>query len=277
MKEILVIGDTGAQGLRIVKTLSSSKCFAVKVLTRDVNSSHTQQIAKFPNVTLVKNTQGSQINLHTAFQSHYVYASTYFELKNANQNERYHWGHNGAIGRAAEYIIAQRQAGLNISIITTRHYMKMLIDAMFLPKRQPDKPFVWANPASISLLWLFDNLSESARLDLRVATEEINFVGMTAVFTKMTGKKGAHKYLPLEEYLPLAEPYPNALTCFIYGGRGCRVRDMQLLDRILPNRIKFPEDWMRKAEYTRQRKNILKGVEDLKKKVQLIGQSAGSS
>lgn len=150
-------------------------------------------------------------------------------------------------------------------------------------------------------LWLFDNLSESAGLDLKVATEEINFADIAAVFTKVTGKKGVHKYLPLEEYLPLAEPYPNAPANFVAGPNAIRddssmtwrqnfsawwrywgeglpqPRDMQLLDRIQPNRIKGLEDWMRKVEYTGQQRNILKGIEDLKKNAQLMGQSAGSS
>ena len=86
---------------------------------------------------------------------HYVYAGTDFALKNANWNEHYHWGHNDAKGRVAEFILAQGQTGMKSSIITTGPYMDMLLDGMFVPKEQPDGSFVWANPASMSpsLIW----------------------------------------------------------------------------------------------------------------------------
>lgn len=150
-------------------------------------------------------------------------------------------------------------------------------------------------------LWLFENLLESAGLDLRVTTDEVSFADIAVVFTKVTGKKGVHKYLPLEEYLPLAEPYPNAPANFVAGPNAIRdessmtwrqnfsawwrywgeginpPRDMQLLDRIHPNRIRNLEDWMRKVHYNGQRRNILKGVEDLKKQAQLLELSTGSS
>jgi hypothetical protein len=80
---------------------------------------------------------------------HYVYATVDFALKDANWKEDYHWGHNDAKGRVADYILAQGQEGIRSSLITTGPYMDMLSDGMFLPQEQADGSFVWANPASM--------------------------------------------------------------------------------------------------------------------------------
>jgi hypothetical protein len=255
---------------------------------------------------------------------HYVYACTDFALKHANWDENYHWGHNDAKGRVAEYILAQGQDGMKTSVLTTGPYMNMLWDGMFVPTQQPDGTFVWVNPASKSLyptlyarhrwliinldgsetgkiplialedighysLWLFNNLPESAGMNLKVATDEVSFADIAAVFTEVTGKKGVHQYMPLEEYLPLAEPFPGALANFAAGpnavrddstmtwrqnfsvwwrywgeGRAER-RDFTLLNRIHPGRIKSLGEWMKMAHYDGSRKNVLKGAEDLKR------------
>jgi hypothetical protein len=164
----------------------------VKVLTRDANSSRAQKIAKLPNVTLIEGKQDNQKDLHKAFHGvygawvntdgftlgeknelfygcrayeiarhegvqHYVYASTDFALKRANWNERYHWGHNDAKGRVADYILAQGQEGMKSSILTTGPYMEMLFDGMFVPSEQADGSMLWANPAGMSPrpCWLY--------------------------------------------------------------------------------------------------------------------------
>ncbi|KAH7085490.1 NmrA family protein [Paraphoma chrysanthemicola] len=340
MKEILVIGGTGAQGLPVVKAISSSKGFSARVLTRDAKSTRATELAKLPKVSLIEGRQDSQEDLHRAFRGvygawvntdgftlgeknelfygcrayeiarhegvqHYVYSNADFALKDANWNEDYHWGHNDAKGRVTEYILAQGQEGMRSSIISTGPYMDMLFDAMFLPEEQADGSFLWANPAKsgkfplIALrdmghysLWLFENIEESAGMNLRVTTDEISFQDIVATFTKVTGKKGVHKHLDFEEYFPLTEPFPGALANWAAGpdaprdessmtyrqnftawwkfwGEGmARPRDLQLLDRIHPQRIKSLEEWMRIVEYDGKRKSILKGVEDLQRQAQ---------
>ncbi|KAH7095144.1 NmrA family protein [Paraphoma chrysanthemicola] len=340
MKEILVIGGTGAQGLPVVKAISSSKEFSARVLTRDAKSTRATELAKLPKVSLVEGRQDSQEDLHRAFRGvygawvntdgftlgeknelfygcrayeiarhegvqHYVYASTDFALKDANWNENYHWGHNDAKGRVTEYILAQGQEGMRSSILTTGPYMDMLLDGMFVPDEQADGSFLWANPAKsgkiplIALqdvghysLWLFENIAESAGMNLKVTTDEISFQDIAATFTKVTGKKGVHKYLDFEEYFAFNEPYPGALANWAAGpnaprdeasmtyrqnftawwkfwGEGVvQPRDLQLLDRIHPQRIKSLEEWMRIFEYDGKRKSILKGVEDLYRQAQ---------
>jgi hypothetical protein len=147
-------------------------------------------------------------------------------------------------------------------------------------------------------LWLFDNPQESAGMDLKVATDEVSFTDIAAVFTDVTGKKGVHKHLPLAEWLPIAEPFPDAPANFAAGpniirdeatmpwrenfsawwrfwGEGmAEPRDARLLDRIHPTRVKSLGEWMKKVYYDGQPKTILKGVEDLKKQALLLQRGA---
>lgn len=153
------------------------------MLTRDSGSSRARYLAALPNVTLIEGRQDNQKDLHAAFRGvygawvntdgftlgeknelfygirayeiarhegvqHYIYACTDYALKNANWDEKYHWGHNDAKGRVGEFILAQDQKGMKSSLITTGPYMEMLIDGLFVPKEQPDGSLMWINPAS---------------------------------------------------------------------------------------------------------------------------------
>lgn len=162
-------------------------------------------------------------------------------------------------------------------------------------------PLICLDDVGSYSLWLFDNPQESAGLDLKVATDEVSFADIAAVFTKVTGTKGVHKRLPLEEWLSIAEPYPNAPANFSAGPNIVRdeatmpwrenfsawwrfwsetkaePRDWRLLDRIHPTRVKSLEEWMRKVHYAGQPKSVLKEVEGLKKQTLLLQHGASSS
>lgn len=153
------------------------------MLTRDTNSERAQELARLLNVTLIQGAQDNQKDLHRAFKGvwgawvntdgftigeknelfygirayeiarhervqHYVYASTDYALKDANWDEKYHWGHNDSKGRVTEFILAQGQKGMLSSILTTGPYMDMLFGGIFMPEEQADGSFLWANPAS---------------------------------------------------------------------------------------------------------------------------------
>ncbi|KAM0456675.1 hypothetical protein ACHAO4_003706 [Trichoderma viride] len=335
-KEILVIGGTGAQGIPVVKSLSESKRYRVRVLTRNSKSRRSLELATLPNVTLVEGSQDNLEDLQRAFEGvygawvnldgftlgeknegfygvrayemarhhglkHYVWANTDYALRKAGWDEKYHWGHNDAKGRIGDLILSHGQEGMKTTLFTTGPYMNMLFDGMYVPKEQDDGSFVWANPASngkiplIALedvgvynLWIFDNPQKSAGLDLEVATDQVSMADIAETFTKVTGKKGVHKKLPLDEYLDLAEPYPNAYANWAAGpdvvrdkdmmtwrqnftawwrywseGKGA-TRDMALLDKIHPRRIKTLEEWMRSVNYDGKQRAVMKGLEDLR-------------
>ncbi|KAH7032173.1 hypothetical protein B0J12DRAFT_713743 [Macrophomina phaseolina] len=340
LREILVIGGTGAQGGPVVQALARSQRYRVRVLTRDTQSPRAQALLQLPNVHLIQGNQDNQADLHAAFRGvygawvntdgfsigekaelfygirayeiarhenvqHYVYANVDYTLKVAGWNEAYHVGHNDAKARVGDFILAQGQEGaMKSSLITTPPYMDMLLDGMFVPKEQEDGSFVWANPAKdgkiplIALddvgaysLWLFDHFPESAGLNLEVATDEVTFAEIAKTFSEFTGKRGVHVYKPLEDYLAGAEPYPGAYSNFMvdpsmprdesfqtwrenfsawwrYWGEGHGVkRDFDLLTKIHPNRIKSLREWMEKVHYDGKPRQVLKGPDDLKRKM----------
>jgi hypothetical protein len=149
-------------------------------------------------------------------------------------------------------------------------------------------PLIALEDVGVYNLWIFDNPQESAGLDLEVATDQVSMTDIAETFTKVTGKKGVHKKLPLQEYLDLAEPYPNAYANWAAGPNAIRdkdamtwrenftawwrywsegkgaTRDMALLDRIHPQRIKTLEEWMRNVNYDGKQREVLKGLEDLR-------------
>ncbi|KAI8941276.1 hypothetical protein NX059_002506 [Plenodomus lindquistii] len=337
LRLVFVIGGTGAQGLPIVKTLSASGRYAVRVLTRNKDSERAKKLAELPNVELLEGGQTNAADLHRGFKGawgawvntdgftigeknevfygirayeiargegvkHFIYAATDYPLKDTNWNEEYHWGHNDAKGRVMEFIKGQGQEGnMTSSSVITGPYMDMLFDGMFVPEKQDDGTFVWANPAEdgkiplIAIedggpyaLWMFDNVKEAAGLFLRVATDEVSFKDIARTFTEVTGIKATHVKISNEAYFAEKEPWPNAPANFAAGPHGHRdessmtfvenftawwkywgqgkttKRDFALLDKIHPNRIKSLREWMEKHNYDGRSKDVLKGPRDLK-------------
>lgn len=157
------------------------------MLTRNPQSPRAKELSLLPNVTTIQGSQTNQDDLHRAFQGvwgawvntdgftigeknetfygirayeiphhhgvqHYVYAATDYAVKDVNWDDKYHWGHNDAKGRVADFILAQKQDTMRTSVITTGPYMDMLFDGMFTPEGRDDGSVVWANPASTFLL-----------------------------------------------------------------------------------------------------------------------------
>jgi hypothetical protein len=232
---------------------------------------------------------------------HYVWANIEYALGVANFDEKYHCGHMDSKGRVGKFILALGQAGMKSTLFSTGPYMDMLMDGMFVPVEQPNGSFMWINPAPSDVklplialcdvgaynLWIFDNPSESAGMDLQVMTDNVSFGEIAEVFTEVTGKRAVHKSIPFEEYASIAEPYPGAYVNWAlgpdavrddsvmtwrenfgawwryWGGGITKARDTTVLDRIHPRRIKSLKDWMVYVDYDGKRKSVLKMVEDL--------------
>lgn len=140
-------------------------------------------MAALPNVELIQGQQDNQQDLHTAFSGvygawvnldgftigeknegfygvrayeiarhhgvkHYIWANTDYALRKSGWDENYHWGHNDAKGRIGDLILSHGQHGMKTSLLTTGPYMDMLLDGMYVPKKQQDGSFIWTNPAS---------------------------------------------------------------------------------------------------------------------------------
>ncbi|KZL84137.1 hypothetical protein CI238_02669 [Colletotrichum incanum] len=296
-KEILVIGGTGAQGIPVVKALAESGRYTVRVLTRNTESSRAKELVGFGNVTLIQGRQDNQKDLHRAF--HGVYGAWVntdgFTL---GEKDELFYGFR-AKGRIGQFILAQGQDGMTTSLFTTPPYMDALFGGYFVPIKQPNGSFEWINPAGagkiplIALqdvgvynLWLFDNPSEAAGLDLSVATDVVSFAEIAETFTNVTGQPSTYRYMPFEDYAKLAEPYPGAYVNWSLGpdvprdesvmlwtenfsafwhywGAGITPpRDIGILDRIHPGRVKSLEEWRKLVKYDGKRRKVLKMTED---------------
>ena len=130
--------------------------------------------------------------------------------------------------------------------------------------------------------WMFENPKESAGLKLSVAIAHVTGADHAAAFEAVTGKKARFEDVPLKEHLapfPLGKigaksspgyDDPTSMTAaekfkpwwgmWRESGGDCRLwtRDYDLLDTIMPNRLKSLEEWMRKVNYDGKQKQILK-------------------
>jgi hypothetical protein len=124
-------------------------------------------------------------------------------------------------------------------------------------------------------------------LDLEIATDQASFQEIADIFTRVASKTGIHRRVSMEDYMAVAEPFPNAPMNWTAGTKATprdesimtwkqnfsarwrywtggigATRDFELLDEIHLNRIKSLEEWMRKVNYQGVRQNVLKGHED---------------
>ncbi|KAL1862649.1 hypothetical protein Daus18300_008447 [Diaporthe australafricana] len=343
LKEILVIGGTGAQGCPVVKALAESGRYSVRVLTRDPESARAKKLVALGNVTLFQGQQDNIGDLRKAFSGvygawvntdgftlgeknetfyglrayeiaraagvqHYIWANIEYITKIGNWVEDYNCGHMNGKGRIGDFILAQGQEGMTTSLFTTGPYMDALHGALFNPIEQEDGSFLFLNPAKdgripfIALrdvgvynLWLFDNPSEAAGLNLSVATDVVTLTEVAETFTRLTGTPSSYKYISPEEYGKLTDPYPGAYVNWNLGPDVPRdesimtwsenfggfwrywsssitpPRDFKLMDRIHPTRIKSLEEWMKVVGYDGKPKPVLKMVEDWAQKKSSLG------
>jgi hypothetical protein len=130
--------------------------------------------------------------------------------------------------------------------------------------------------------WMFEHPQGSAGLVLGIAIAHVTGAETAAAFETVTGKKARYEDVPLQELLDALPPGkigarsspgyddPTLRTAAEHfgpwwgifrdtgGNTGCWQRDYALLDKIMPDRIRTVEEWMRKEQYDGNRKQILK-------------------
>jgi hypothetical protein len=145
-------------------------------------------------------------------------------------------------------------------------------------------------------LWAFDNPKEASGMLLEISTVHASGPDLASAFTATTGFKCDYVRADMEEFLELmfgnvgpqgkdtvigGETLPNGqkkdpdLQTWaedfrawwkIYEGsgenKGIIQRDYALLDRILPDRVKSVEEWMKKTGYRGEFKPVLKDAAD---------------
>lgn len=194
---------------------------------------------------------------------------------------------------------AQPQESMKWSVLTTGPYAEMLQNHL-LPKQDVDGVYVFRAPLgdgavpyihlddlALYAKWIFDTPSESAGLDLKVATEHVGYQYLAETFTAVTGKPARYENVTVEEYYPASVKHFDAKLGAEYegedddtlltwrenfsawwriyqrsgGNSGVLKRDYELLDRILPRRVKSIREWMVKVGYNAELKHILNNGE----------------
>lgn len=228
---------------------------------------------------------------------HFLWAGLEYATKLGNYDSKYRTGHLDGKAKVSEYIATQSTSPMAWSVLTSCLYMEGLSEIL-RPFPDPSDPeaFVFNLPlgdARCPLIylpdygryarWIFDTPARSNGLNLHVATEDIAWKDLAVAFTEVTGKKARYNDVTLDEYFKLGLfPTPEAKIGAAYGVDDPTLmtyrenfsgfwntwkdeltkRDYQLLDEILPDRIKSVKEWMLKTGYDGKPKSVLKDYRD---------------
>ncbi|KPI36851.1 NmrA-like family domain-containing protein 1 [Cyphellophora attinorum] len=228
---------------------------------------------------------------------HFVYAGLEYASKLGNFDPKYRTGHLDGKGKVVDYISAQPTKPMAWSVLTSCLYMEGLSEVLRpLPDPKDPATMVFAVPLGDSRCpliylrdygryarWLFDNPDRSNGLELHVATEDIAWKDVAAAYTAVTGKPAVYKDVTLDEYFKLGIfPEPDRKIGQAAAGEDSTLftfrenfsgfwntwkaeltkRDYNLLDEILPSRVKSVKEWMELTGYDGKPRSVLKDYRD---------------
>ncbi|KAJ5413620.1 hypothetical protein N7509_000247 [Penicillium cosmopolitanum] len=231
----------------------------------------------------------------------FVYAGLECASKLGNFNANYRTSILDGKGKVVDYISRQPTAPTGWSILTSCPYVEGLSEFLRpLPDPSDPETMIFAAPLGngkcplihledygLYARWLFDNPTRSNGLELHVGTEDIAWKDLAAVFTAVTGTGAVYRDFTLDESFQLGMwPNPEALlgvtgspddsSCMTirknYSGfwntwkDDLTKRDYQLLDEILPTRVKSVKEWMEKIGYRGNYASVLKDRRDAARK-----------
>ncbi len=144
-------------------------------------------------------------------------------------------------------------------------------------------PMIYLEDLGRYARWLVENPEKSSGLNLEVATANVGWEEVASSFTKVTGKKAIFRDISLDEYFASGifgdadrkvghsvgydddtlQTYRQNFSGFWNTWKeNVLTRDYQLLDEILPSRVKSVGEWMKLTGYDGQRSNVLKDYAD---------------
>jgi hypothetical protein len=159
-----------------------------------------------------------------------------------------------------------------------------------LPLGQGAMPFIHLDDFGRYMSWAFSSPHESNGLILGIATAHVSGTDLAEAFTAVTGSKAKYVDASLAEHLKarfarlpkgphtkvgfqsvkdddallqsFGENFTNWWNLYRASGsnKGLITRDYDLLNRILPNRVKSVEEWMRKVNYDATRRSVIKST-----------------
>lgn len=223
---------------------------------------------------------------------HFVYAGLEYASKLGNFDSKYRCGHLDGKGKVVDFIFAQSTPAMAWSVLTSCLYLDNLSEFLrpYPDPNDPDTmvfkaplgqgkcPLIYLEDYGRYARWIFDNPAQSNGREFHVGTEDITWSDLAAVFSEVTGKKAVYEDITLDEYFKLGLLDPNAIvghstdpndsTLQTYRENfsgfwntwkdNLTKRDYELLDQILPTRVKSVKEWMEKTGYSGNPASVLK-------------------
>jgi uncharacterized protein YbjT (DUF2867 family) len=228
---------------------------------------------------------------------HYIWSSLPNALQLSGHDENYRVGHFEGKAKVAEWMKSQPQEQMNWSVLTTGPYIDMLHELLRpvkeggewvfkLPLENGAIPFVSLEDIGASVKWLLDHPEQSVGMNLKISVEHASGDTIARAFSAVTGQPARYESVTKEQWFeggklgpeghklgsenPDNNPNDSTLLTLeqnfgnwwnVYqksaGNKGILQVDYEQLDKLLPDRLKSVEEWMRKENYTGERKNIL--------------------
>ncbi|KAL7940365.1 NAD(P)-binding protein [Trichoderma barbatum] len=269
METVLIIGGTGAQGVSVVKALTSYSRYAVRVITRNASSKDAIILTPIPGVTIFEGNAYDEPKLREAFKDiyyvffytngfalvkcqkstgvfvyelarefgvkHFVYAALEYASNLGNFERKYRCGHVDGERQSCRlhHCATINSHGLDHSDLLHVYGMAFRISPA-LPDHEDPNILVFAAP-----------LGEGKYPPIHTE-EDIAWKDLTADFSTVTGRKAVYKDITLDdcENHTLLTFRDNFSGFWNMWKDDLTKRDYKLLDEILPTRVKSVREWM---------------------------------
>ncbi|KAE8442946.1 hypothetical protein EG329_002484 [Mollisiaceae sp. DMI_Dod_QoI] len=227
---------------------------------------------------------------------HFVYGGLPYVSMNGDFNPKSRVPFVDGKGKVGQYLKSMPTKPMAWSILSSGPYVERLWESTNIPIKDDNGVYVFRFPLGptgamplVSLddlaeyaKWIFEHPERSAGLNLGVAIAHVTGAEQAAAFEKVTGQRAKYEDVPLQKYLQCLPPGkiglkgspgyddPTLRTAAEHfgpwwgifqesgGNTGLWSRDYDLLDEIMPNRIRTLEEWMRKVKYDGKPQRILK-------------------
>ncbi|KAH7132631.1 hypothetical protein B0J11DRAFT_232121 [Dendryphion nanum] len=155
------------------------------------------------------------------------------------------------------------------------------------PLQEGAVPFVHLEDVGKAVKWILDNPDESSGLNVKISVEHATGETVARAFTAVTGQPARYDDVDVKRWFEIAPPGPPGYrmgqqyegnqendptlltveTNFsnwwnLYrrsrDNKGLLRTDYELLDRIIPDRVRSVKEWMEKVDYDGERRFVIK-------------------
>ncbi|KUJ16759.1 NAD(P)-binding protein [Mollisia scopiformis] len=233
---------------------------------------------------------------------HFIWANLESSYKVSGYQPRFRTGHFDGKHKVADWISAQPKDGLmKWSILTSCMYLEMFSELLRpfpetingeevmvfkAPVGDGRPPMIFLEDLGRYGRWLIDNPEKSSGMNLKISTDQVGWEEVAQAFTEVTGKKAVFRDVTLDEYFASgAFPDPDAKVGHSVGHdddtlqtyrenfsgfwntwkENVLQRDDEVLDEILPTRVKSIKEWMQITGYTGKPGSVLKDYSDARR------------